>query len=169
MNIVFVQIVEIRPPSRYFETRWVPHVINREWAVWVREGVDLRHRLGVAFATEWMIRSIQRLPFKTLPGCPRVLILVRWRGRGGEGLIIKRTGLRKVAIPLLVWLVIEHGRIDWWMRMRVLWWAGVPERVRCVELRFRNRTSMKSITTRIFAVLSSMAKSAPASGPSVVT
>ena len=123
--------------------------------------------MGVAFATEWMIESIQRLPFKTLPGCPRVLVLVR--RRGGEGLIVKRAGLRKVAIPLLVRLVIEHGRVDWWMWMRVLWWTGVPERVRGIELRLRGRMSIKSITTWIFAVLSPMAESAPAPGPSVVT
>src|SRR5258706_11864032 len=148
MNIVFVQIVEIRPPSRYFETRWVPRVINRDWAVWVREGVDLRHRLGVAFATEWMIRSIQRLPFKTLPGCPRVLILVRWRGRGGEGLIIKRTGLRKVAIPLLVWRGIEKGGGDWGVGVGGFWGGGGPGRGWGGGMRVRGRGLMEAITTR---------------------
>lgn len=97
------------------------------------------------------------------------MILVRWRGRGGEVLIVKMMGLRKVAVPLLVWRVIEHGRIAWWMRVQVLWWTGVPERIWCVELRLGGRMSMKPITTCVLAILTPMGKPAPASGPTVAT
>ena len=97
------------------------------------------------------------------------MVLIRGRGRGGEVLIVKMMGLRKVAIPLLVCRVIEHGRVDWWMRVRVLWWTGVPERVWCVELRFGGRMPRKPITIWVFAILSPMAKPAPASSPTVVT
>ena len=62
----------IRLPSRHFETRLFPHVINRKWAAWVREGVDLWQRLGVAFAIEWMIGFYLTPPIpKPCQGVPK--------------------------------------------------------------------------------------------------
>ena len=97
------------------------------------------------------------------------MILVRWGERRGEVLIVKMTCLRKAAIPLLVWQVIEYRRVNRWMRMWVLWWTWIHQTVRCVELRSRGRMVMRSMTIWIFTVLIPMAKPAPASGPSVVT
>ena len=42
MNALFVRIIEIRLPSRYFETGWVPHCINGKSVMRMKEGVDLR-------------------------------------------------------------------------------------------------------------------------------
>ena len=83
-------------------------------------------------------------------------------------MVVRMTCLKKAAIPLLVWQAIEYRRIDQWMRMWVLWWTGIHQRVRCVEL-IMSRMLMRSMAIWIFTALSPMAKLAPASGPTVVT
>lgn len=41
MNVVFVQVVKMGPPSRCFETRWIRYSINGKSVVRIRKGVDL--------------------------------------------------------------------------------------------------------------------------------
>lgn len=168
MNIAFVQIVKMGPLNRYFETRCVPYSIDGKGAVWIREEVDLRQGLGVAFATEWPIGYIQRLPFKTLPGRSQVLALVRQRLSGRVVSIERMVSLRGLPVPLLVWWVIEHWWIGRWVRVLVLvlrW----TERVWCEELWSKRWVTMRATTISKFTVLNSIAKCAPAPAPTVAT
>jgi hypothetical protein len=49
-----------------------------------------------------MVGSIQRLPFKTPPGCLRVLVLIRGRPSGGEVLIVTVISRRMVPISMVI-------------------------------------------------------------------
>ena len=152
MNIVFVQIVKMGLPSRCFETRWVPRFVDGKCVVQMRESVDLRQWLGVAFATEWTIRSAQRLPFKTLPGPSRVLALVRQKLSGRVVWIERMVSLRRLPISLLVCRVIERWGIGRRVRVLVLRRTGVPERVWCEELGPRSWGAMRATTISNFPV-----------------
>src|SRR5258708_27594617 len=96
------------PPNIYIEARFVPHSIDGKWVVRIREGVNLTQWLGVAFANQWMIESIQLLSFKTLPGRSRVLALVCQMWNSKDVSIEMMMSLRRVPVSLLVWRCVYN-------------------------------------------------------------